>query len=180
MTINEYLLEQGVIVLTGTINNDASAQIICQLKYLDAKYPHRTIQIWIISPAISNTAGMAIRDMMNMVKVPVQTYLMGRASGITTILLSSGSRGERYATESSEIVLQQPFGEVQGQTTDIYNAATHIMKIKDRYNEILSKNSRQDFQKVSRDTERDCVMTASEAKEYGLIDHVLTADVKAW
>lgn len=174
------LLEQGVIMLVGAIDATTSQMVICQIQYLATKYPGRPIQLWINSPGGEVNSGMAIINVMDYVKVEVQTFVIGLAASMAAVIASSGSRGKRYAFSDSEILIHQPLGGVEGQATDIINAANHIRAVRDRVNKRLAGNTGQAEEKIAADTDRDNVMTAYEAKDYGLIDEVIESVPKAW
>lgn len=176
---DSFLLEQGIILLGGVINDSVAQAVVCQLLYLDKKYPNRPIQIWIDSPGGSVTAGFAIYDAMNYVKSDVETVAIGMAASMGAFLLSSGTRGKRSALPNAEILIHQPLGAAEGQSTDIQIAAQHIEKTRNRLDQILSLNTGKDISQIHADTERDYIMLADEAKAYGLIDLVLSTTPKA-
>ena len=151
-----------------------SAQVVvCQMQYLASKYPERPIQFWINSPGGDVTAGLAIYDVMNYVNTEVHTVAIGMAASMAAILLSSGTRGKRFALPNAEVLIHQPAGGVQGQTTDVINAAKHMEKIRAAINAILAGNTGRTTEQIAADTDRDYIMSAAEAKEYGLIDGVI-------
>lgn len=166
------LLEDRIILLTGEINDNMANIIVSELLYLDS-INNDDIQIYINSPGGSVTAGMAIYDTMNFIKSKVSTICIGMAASMGAFLLSSGEAGLRYALPNSEIMIHQPLGGAQGQATEIKIAAEHILKLRDKLNKILAKNTKQDIKKIENDTDRDYFMEASEALEYGLIDKIL-------
>lgn len=177
---NNYLLEQGIVLLVGEIDISMAQVIVCQLQYLATKYPHRPIQVWINSPGGDINAGMAIYDVINYISVEVHTIAIGLAASMGAFLLSSGTRGKRCALPNAEILIHQPLGGAQGQATDIINAAKHIEAVRSKINNIMARNSRQEVSKIEADTDRDNIMTAEEAKHYGLIDIVIETAPKAW
>lgn len=177
---NNYLLEQGIVLLVGEINTSMAQVIVCQLQYLATKYPQRPIQLWINSPGGEISAGMAIYDVINYINVEVQTIAIGMAASMGAFLLSSGTRGKRCALPNAEILIHQPLGGAQGQATDIINAAKHIEAVRRKMNNIMARNSRQEVSRIEADTDRDNIMTAEEAKNYGLIDIVIETVPKAW
>ena len=147
--------------------------VVCQMQYLASKYPERPIQFWINSPGGDVTAGLAIYDVMNYVNTEVHTVAIGMAASMAAILLSSGTRGKRFALPNAEVLIHQPAGGVQGQTTDVINAAKHMEKIRAAINAILAGNTGRTTEQIAADTDRDYIMSATEAKEYGLIDGVI-------
>ena len=166
------LLEDRIIFLTGEINDAVADTIVAQLIYLEGKDPEKDICLYINSPGGSVTAGMAIYDTMNYIKCDVTTICIGIAASMGAFLLSSGTKGKRYALANSEIMIHQPLGGVQGQASDIKIQADHIIKTKQRLNSILAKNSGKPIEQVEKDTDRDNYLSAEEAKEYGLIDEI--------
>ena len=166
------LLEDRIIFLTGEIDDAVANTVVAQLLYLEAKAPDKEIYFYINSPGGSITAGMAIYDTMNYIKCDVVTICIGLAASMGAFLLSSGTKGKRYALPNSEIMIHQPLGGAQGQATDIKIRAELILKWRERLNKILSSNTGKDIKKIEKDTERDNFMTAQEALEYGLIDKI--------
>ena len=165
------LLKDRIIILNGEIDDNLSNSIVAQLLYLDS-INNDDISLYINSPGGSITSGMAIYDTMNYIKSDVSTICVGLAASMGAFLLSSGKRGKRYALENAEIMIHQPLGGAQGQTTEIKIAAEHILKTKKKLNTILSKNTKKTLKQIEKDTERDYFMDSYEAKEYGLIDKV--------
>ena len=166
------LLEDRIILLNGEINDNLANIIVSELLYLDS-INNDNIQIYINSPGGSVTAGMAIYDTMNFIKSKVSTICIGMAASMGAFLLSSGEVGYRYSLPNSEIMIHQPLGGAQGQATEIKIAAEHILKLRDKLNKILAKNTKQDIKKIEIDTDRDYFMDANEALKYGLIDKIL-------
>ena len=166
------LLEDRIIFLTGEINDSVADTVVAQLIYLEGKDPNKDICLYINSPGGSVTAGLAIYDTMNYVKCDVSTICIGLAASMGAFLLSSGTKGKRYALANSEIMIHQPLGGAQGQASDIKIQAEHILRTKAKLNRILSENTGKDLTKIEQDTDRDHYMSAEEAKEYGLIDKV--------
>ena len=166
------LLKDRIIMLTGEINDDVANIIVGQLLYLDS-INHDNISLYINSPGGSISAGMAIYDTMNFIKSDVETICLGIAASMGAFLLSSGSKGKRYCLPNSEVMIHQPLGGAQGQATEIKIAAEHILKIKNKMNTILSKNTGNDIKTIEIDTERDNYFDAEQALEYGLIDKLL-------
>ncbi len=166
------LLEDRIIFLTGEINDATANIVVAQLIYLEGKNPDKDICLYINSPGGSVSAGLAIYDTIKYIKCDVVTICIGLAASMGAFLLSSGTKGKRYALPNSEIMIHQPLGGAQGQASDIEIQARHIQHIKDKINQILSEATGQDLKKVQKDTDRDYYMTAEQAKEYGLIDDI--------
>ena len=166
------LLKDRIIILNGEIDDNNANVVIAQLLYLDAE-SHEDINLFINSPGGSITAGMAIYDTMNYIKSKVSTICMGMAASMAAFLLSSGEKGKRLALPNSEIMIHQPLGGIKGQATEIKIAAERILKLKDKINKILAKNTNQSIEKIEIDTERDYFLSAKEAKVYGLIDKII-------
>lgn len=166
------LLKDRIIILSGEIDDNLANSIVAQLLYLDS-LNHDPINLYINSPGGSITAGMAIYDTMNYIKSKVSTICIGMAASMAAFLLSSGEKGMRFILPNGEVMIHQPLGGAQGQATEIKIAAERILKLKEKLNKILSKNTGQSLEKISNDTERDYFLSADEALEYGLIDKVL-------
>ncbi len=166
------LLEDRIIFLTGEINDAVADTVVAQLIYLEGKDPDKDICLYINSPGGSVSAGLAIYDTMNYIKCDVSTICIGLAASMGAFLLSSGTKGKRYALPNSENMIHQPLGGAQGQASDIKIQAEHILKTKKRLNEILAKNSGKPYEQLEKDTDRDNYLSAEEAKEYGLIDEI--------
>ena len=169
------LLKDRIIMLSGEINDNLSNVIIAELLYLDS-LNNDPISIYINSPGGSITSGMAIYDTMNFIKSKVSTVCVGMAANMAAFLLSSGEKGMRYALPNSEVMIHQPLGGAQGQATEIKIAAERILKLKEKLNKILSKNTNQNIKKIENDTERDYFMSSEEALNYGLIDKILYSE----
>lgn len=166
------LLKERVIILGGEITDEKANIIIAELLYLDSLNTE-DINIYINSPGGSVTAGMAIYDTMNFLKSDVSTTCIGIAASMGAFLLSSGSKGKRYALPNSEVMIHQPLGGVEGQATEIKIVAEHILKTKEKLNKILSKNTGKSIKQIESDTERDHFLTSEEALNYGLIDKII-------
>ena len=166
------LLEDRIIFLTGEINDAVADTIVAQLIYLEGQDPDKDICLYINSPGGSVTAGMAIYDTMNYIKCDVTTICIGMAASMGAFLLSSGTKGKRFALKNSEIMIHQPLGGAQGQASDIKIQADHIIKTKHKLNSILAENCGKPYEVLERDTDRDNYLSAEEAKEYGLIDDI--------
>lgn len=166
------LLKDRIILLNGEIDDNCANVVIAQLLYLDS-LNNSEISLYINSPGGSITAGMAIYDTMNFIKSDVSTICIGICASMAAFLLSSGKLGKRYSLPNSEVMIHQPLGGAQGQATEIKIAAERILKLKDKLNHILSKNTKKDIKQIEIDTERDYFLDANEALEYGLIDKIL-------
>ena len=166
------LLEDRIIFLTGEVNDVVANNIVAQLIYLEGKDPTKDISLYINSPGGSVSAGLAIYDTMNYIKCDVSTICIGLAASMGAFLLSSGTKGKRFALPNAEIMIHQPLGGAQGQASDIAIQAQHILKIRQTLNSILSKNSDQPLEKIARDVDRDFWMSAQQAKDYGLVDQI--------
>ena len=169
------LLKDRIIFLGEEVNDVTASLIVAQLLFLEAEDPNKDISLYINSPGGSVTAGMAIYDTMNYIKCDVSTICLGMAASMGAFLLAGGAKGKRYALPKSEVMIHQPSGGARGQATEIQIVAENILKTKKKLNEILAANTGQPYDVIVRDTERDNYMTAQEAKEYGLIDHVITS-----
>lgn len=169
------LLKDRIIMLSGGIDDNVSNSVIAQLLFLDAQDPEKDIYIYINSPGGSVTAGLAIFDTMNFIKADVQTIAMGMAASMGSFLLTAGTKGKRFALPNAEIMIHQPLGGAQGQATEIEIAARHILQTRARLNAILSERTGQPIEVIERDTDRDNYMTAEQAKEYGIIDEVMSS-----
>ncbi len=167
------LLKDRIIFLGEAIDENVASTIVAQLLFLEAEDPDKDINLYINSPGGSVTAGMAIYDTMQYIKPQVSTICIGMAASMGAFLLSSGQKGKRYALPNAEIMIHQPLGGVQGQAEDIKIHAEWIMKTREKLNKILSSNTGQPLQIISRDTDRDNFMSADEAVQYGLIDQVI-------
>ena len=171
------LLNDRIIVLSEDVNASSASVVVAQLLYLEGQDPEKDISFYINSPGGSITDGMAIHDTMQYIKCDVSTICVGMAASMGAFLLASGTKGKRYALPNSEILIHQPLisgGGLSGQTTDIKIHADHMVYIKNRMNELLSQYTGQPLEVLQRDTERDNYMTAQQAKEYGLIDEIIT------
>ena len=166
------LLKDRIILLNGEINDNTANSIVAQLLFLDSE-GNDDISIYINSPGGSITSGMAIYDTMNIIKSDVSTICIGMSASMAAFLLSSGTKGKRYILPNAEVMIHQPLGGAQGQATEIKIAATRILKLKDKLNKILSKNTNQPLEKIQNDTERDYFLDAEEAKQYGIIDKII-------
>ena len=168
------LLKDRIIFLSDEVNDATASLVVAQLLFLDSEDPDKDINLYINSPGGSVTAGMAIYDTMQYTKADVSTICVGMAASMGAFLLSSGANGKRFALPNSEIMIHQPLGGVQGQTTDMKIHVERMLKIKENLNKILSENTGQPIDIVKQDTERDNFMDAEEALKYGLIDNIVT------
>ena len=166
------LLEDRIIFITGEITDATADIVVAQLIYLEGKDSKKDINIYINSPGGSVSAGMAIFDTMNYIKCDICTICIGLAASMGAFLLSSGTKGKRFSLPNSEIMIHQPLGGAQGQATDIAIHAEQILKITEKLNKILAKNTGKDYQTIVKDTDRDNFMSAEQALEYGLIDKI--------
>lgn len=170
------LLKDRIIFLGEEVDQASANVIVAELLFLEAEDPDKEIYLYINSPGGSITAGMAIYDTINYIKCPVSTICIGMAASMGAVLLASGTKGKRYATPNSEILIHQPLimgGGIQGQTTEIKIHADHMVKTREKLNKILSERTGQPLEVINRDTERDNYMTAEEALKYGLIDGIM-------
>ena len=168
------LLKERIIFLGEEVNETTASIVIAQLLFLEAEDPTKDIHLYINSPGGSVSAGLAIYDTMNYIKCDVSTMCMGMAASMGAFLLAGGAKGKRLALPNAEIMIHQPLGGARGQATEIQIAAEHILKTKKNLNEILAANTGQPYEVIEKDTDRDNYMSAFEAMEYGLIDHVIT------
>ncbi len=167
------LLKDRIVMLSGEVNDPVASSIVAQLLFLEAEDPNKEIYFYINSPGGVITSGMAIYDTMNYIRPDVCTICIGQAASMGAFLLSSGTKGKRYALPHARIMIHQPLGGAQGQATDIEIQAKEILRMKAELNEILAKNCGQSVKKLEKDTDRDNFMSAAEAVEYGIIDEVL-------
>jgi len=167
------LLKDRIIMLSGEVNDAMASTIVAQLLFLEADDPEKDIYLYINSPGGVVTAGMSMFDTMNYIKPDVCTICIGQAASMGAFLLSAGAKGKRFSLPNSRIMIHQPSGGAQGQSTDIQIQAKEIQRLKDTLNELLAKHTGQDVKKIEEDTERDNFMSATEACEYGLVDKVI-------
>lgn len=167
------LLSERIVMLTGEVNDASASLVVAQLLYLESQDPTKDISLYINSPGGSVTAGMSIYDTIQYIKCDVSTICMGMAASMGAFLLSSGTKGKRYALPNADIMIHQPLGGFQGQASDIMIHANYIDRIKGRLNKILSENTGQPLEIIEKDTDRDNFMSAQEACDYGLIDKVM-------
>ena len=167
------LLKERIIFLGEEVNDVSASVIVAQLLFLEADDPNKDIQLYINSPGGSVTAGLAIYDTMQYIKCDVSTVCIGMAASMGAFLLSGGAKGKRFALPNAEIMIHQPSGGAQGQATEISIAAEHILRTRQKLNEIMAANTGQPLETIKADTESDNFMSAEEAKAYGLIDEVI-------
>ena len=167
------LLNDRIVFLSGEVDNNSASLIVAQMLYLEAQDPDKDIQFYINIPGGSVTDGMAIYDTMQYIKCDVSTICIGMAASMGAFLLSSGTKGKRIALPNAEIMIHQPLGGTQGQTTDMQIHVERMLRIKKHLNEILAANTGKPLETICADTERDNFMSAEEAKEYGLVDKVI-------
>ena len=167
------LLKDRIIFLGDEVNDHTASLIVAQMLFLESEDPDKDISLYINSPGGSVTAGMAIYDTMQYIKCDVATICIGMAASMGAFLLSSGTKGKRYALPNAEVMIHQPMGGARGQASDIKIHAELILKTREKLNRILAENTGKDIAQVEIDTDRDNYMTAEEALEYGLIDKVV-------
>ena len=167
------LLKDRIIMLGSQIDDNVANSIVSQLLFLQAQDAEKDIYLYINSPGGSVTAGFAIYDTIQHIKPDVQTICIGMAASMGSFLLSAGAKGKRFALPNAEVMIHQPLGGAQGQATEIEIAANHILKTRAKLNKILAERTGQSIEKIEKDTDRDNFLSADEAKEYGLIDHVM-------
>ena len=169
------LLKDRIIFMGEQVHDGMANTVIAQMLFLESEDPDKDISVYINSPGGSVTAGLAIYDTMQYIKPDVATICMGQTTSMAALLLTAGAKGKRYALPHARIMIHQPLGGAQGQATDIDIQAREILKIRDTINEILAKHTGKSLEKIRKDTERDFFMSAEEAKEYGIIDRVITS-----
>ena len=167
------LLKDRIIFLGEEVNETTASLVVAQLLFLESEDPGKDIQLYINSPGGIVTGGLAIYDTMQYIKCDVSTICIGLAASMGAFLLSGGTKGKRFALPNAEIMIHQPSGGAKGQATEIQIAAEHILRTRQKLNEILAANTGQPLEVIQKDTERDNYMTAEEALEYGLIDEIL-------
>ena len=167
------LLNDRIVFLSDEVNDTTASLVVAQMLFLEAQDPDKDICFYINSPGGSVTAGMAIYDTMNYIKCDVSTICIGMAASMGAFLLSSGTKGKRFALPNSEIMIHQPLGGARGQASDIKIQADLILRTRDTLNRILAENTGKSIEEIARDTDRDNFMTADQALAYGLVDKVL-------
>jgi ATP-dependent Clp protease protease subunit len=176
--IYSLLFKERIVMLTMPISEDVASAIVAQLLYLVREDPEKPIRLYINSPGGQVYSGMAIYDTMQQIECPVSTVALGFTASFGTVLLTSGTKGMRFALPNATIHMHQPLGGAQGQASDIAIQANEILRLRKSLNEILSYHTGQPVEKIEVDTDRDIFMTAAEAQEYGLVDEVLTGEVE--
>ena len=167
------LLKERIIFLGGAIDDEVANSIIAQFLFLDHEDSKKEIQFYLNTPGGSVHAGLAVYDTMQHVKAPVSTICVGIAASMGSVLLASGAKGKRFALPNSEIMIHQPMSGVEGQASDIEISAKHILRIKERINQILAKHTGQKYEKIEEDADRDFWLSADEAKRYGIVDEII-------
>ena len=165
-------------MLSGEINDHIASSIVAQLLFLEAEDPDKDINFYINSPGGVITSAFSIYDTMNYIRSDISTICIGQAASAGAFLLSSGTKGKRFSLPNSRIMIHQPLGGAQGQATDIEIQAKEILRLKKILNEIMAENTGQSVEKITQDTERDFFMSGEEAKDYGLVDKILTKSLK--
>jgi ATP-dependent Clp protease protease subunit len=168
------LLKDNIIFISTPIDDQIANLIVAQLIFLEAEDPEKDISLYINSPGGSITAGMAIYDTMQFIRADVSTLCVGQCASMAALLLAAGAKGKRFALPNSRILIHQPSGGAEGQATDIRIMAEEIIRMRELTSNILAKHSGQAYEQIERDVERDRIMSAVQAKEYGLIDEVIT------
>ncbi|MCW8107345.1 ATP-dependent Clp endopeptidase proteolytic subunit ClpP [Alteromonas ponticola] len=168
------LLKENVIFMVGQVEDHMANLIVAQMLFLEAENPEKDIFLYINSPGGSVTAGMAIYDTMNFIKPDVSTVCVGQAASMGAFLLSGGAKGKRYCLPNARVMIHQPLGGFQGQASDFEIHAKEILSTKEKLNRLLAQHTGQEYETIARDTDRDNFLSATEAKEYGIIDQVLT------
>jgi len=168
------LLKDRIIFLGGPIDDNVANLVIAQLLFLESEDPDKDIHLYINSPGGVVTGGLAIYDTMQHVKAPVSTICVGQAASMGAVLLAAGEQGKRYALPNARIMIHQPLGGFQGQASDIKIHAEEILKMREQLNQILARHSGQSLEKIAVDTERDFFMSGAAAKEYGILDDIVT------
>jgi ATP-dependent Clp protease protease subunit len=167
------LLKDNIVFIGQPIDDVLSNLVIAQLLFLEAEDPDKDISIYINSPGGSITSGMAIYDTMQYIKPDISTLCVGQAASMAAVLLAAGTPGKRFSLPNARLLIHQPLGGVSGQASEIEIHAREILRMRHALNEILRKHTKQSIDRIERDTDRDFIMTAAQAKEYGLVDHVI-------
>jgi len=167
------LLKDNIVFIGSPIDDMIANLVIAQLLFLEAEDPDKDISVYINSPGGSITSGMAIYDTMQYIKPDISTLCVGQAASMGAVLLAAGTHGKRFALPNSRLLIHQPLGGVQGQASEIEIHAREILRMRESLNAILQKHTGQALERIERDTDRDFIMTASQAREYGIVDHVI-------
>jgi len=168
------LLKDRIIFMGEQVQDDMANIVIAQMLFLESEDPDKDINLYLNSPGGVTTSGLAIYDTMQYIKPDITTICMGQAASMGALLLAAGAKGKRYALPHARVMIHQPLGGMQGQATDIDIHAKEILKTRDTLNRILAEHTGKDFDTISRDTERDFFMSSEEAKEYGIVDKIIT------
>jgi len=174
MTLDDLLLENRIIFLPGEINDMRANALVMQLLYLQSENRRKDIHFYINSPGGSVSATLAVYDTMQILSCPVATYCVGLAASGGAVLLAGGTKEKRFALPRAKVMIHQPYGQVGGQVSDVAIQADEILKTRDLLNRILAEHTGQPMERIAKDTDRDFYMTAEEAKEYGVVDDILT------
>lgn len=172
------LLLDRIVFISGEVNDDMANAVCAQLLFLQSQDTEKEISVYVNSPGGSVTAGLAIYDTMQFIKCPIATYCLGQAASMGAVLLTAGTKGRRFALPNARIMIHQPWGGAEGKASDIEITAREILRLKEVLNSILSKHSGKSMEDVVRDTDRDHFMSSAEAKEWGLIDEIVTPDAE--
>lgn len=172
------LLLDRIVFISGEVNDDMANAICAQLLFLQSQDAAKEISVYVNSPGGSVTAGLAIYDTMQFIKCPIATYCLGQAASMGAVLLTAGTKGRRFALPNARIMIHQPWGGAEGKASDIEITAREILRLKEVLNSILSKHSGKSMDDVVRDTDRDHFMSAAEAKEWGLIDEIVSPEAE--
>ena len=172
------LLLDRIVFISGEVNDDMANAICAQLLFLQSQDAAKEISVYVNSPGGSVTAGLAIYDTMQFIKCPIATYCLGQAASMGAVLLTAGTKGRRFALPNARIMIHQPWGGAEGKASDIEITAREIIRLKEVLNSILSKHSGKSMDDVVRDTDRDHFMSAAEAKEWGLIDEIVSPEAE--
>ncbi len=168
------LLKDNIVFIGTAVDDLVANLIIAQLLFLEAEDPEKDIHLYINSPGGVTTAGLAIYDTMQLIRPDVQTICVGQAASMGAVLLAAGTPGKRFALPNSRILIHQPWGGAQGQASDIAIQAKEILRTKDRLNQILAFHTKKPLDRIVQDSDRDFIMDAEQAKEYGIVDHVIS------
>jgi ATP-dependent Clp protease, protease subunit len=173
------LLKDRIVFIGSEINDEVANAVIAQMLFLEAEGPDKELSLYINSPGGSVTAGLAIYDTMRLVRSEVATIVVGQAASMAAVLLAAGTAGKRFALPNARVVLHQPFGGFQGQASDVAIQAREMLRVREAINRILVRHTGQPAERVERDLERDFIMTAGQAVEYGLVDQVIESRPRA-
>lgn len=168
------LLKENIVFLSGPIDDAVANTVIAQLLFLQSEDSKKDISLYVNSPGGSVTAGLAIVDTMNHIKNDISTVCVGMAASMGAVILSAGKKGKRYILPNAEVMIHQPLGGAEGQATDIAIGAKHILKTKEKLNQMLAKNTGKPLAQVEKDADRDFFMDAEEARKYGIVDKILS------